>query len=414
MSLNGAFSEMFTSQKRSAASDNSFFGTFGNGIFSLGTSGALGMNPTKALKLSAFYNGVDQISNDIAKIPFAVYQKEGSNRISKSDHPAHIIIANEPNSLMTSFIFRKTMAISVLLKGNALAKINTNPSGKPVSTDFINWDRVKDIRIKNGELLYDVIGYSQPLLASEVLHFKNFSHNGIVGVSVITNAAQQLNLAIEVQEFSATNFQNKGVRQGVVESDKTITSGKTAIIAGIKAAFSEKDATRVAVLDEGMKWKAITITPQEAQIIEQSRFSIEDIARWLNIAPHKIKSLQQSTNNNIEQQSLDHVSDTIQPHITNFEQEYAKKMLLPTEIKSGYYVRGNMNVLLRSDIKSRGEYYGKAVNGGWMSRNEVRQLEDMNDGPELLNEYLTPVNTYTEKQIANNLIQPLKNGNQSK
>lgn len=414
MSLNGAFSEMFTSQKRSAASDNSYFGTFGNGIFSLGTAGTAGMNHTKALKLSAFYNGVDQISNDIAKIPFAVYQKEGSNRVSRSDHPAHNLIANEPNSLMTSFIFRKTMAISVLLRGNALAKINTNTNGKPISTDFINWDRVKDIRIKAGVLMYDVQGYSQPLLASEVLHFKNFTHNGIVGVSVITNAAQQLNLAIEVQEFSATNFQNKGVRQGVVETDKVITSGKEKIIAGIKAAFSEKDATRVAVLDEGMKWKAITITPQEAQIIEQSRFSIEDIARWLNIAPHKIKSLQQSTNNNIEQQSLDHVSDTIQPHITNFEQEYAKKLFMPSEIVNGYYVRGNMNVLLRADIKSRGEYYGKAVNGGWMSRNEVRHLEDLNDGPILLDEYLTPVNTYTEKQIANNLINPPKNGNQSK
>ena len=170
------------------------------------------MNHNKALKLSAFYNGVDQISNDIAKIPFAVYQKEGSNRVSRSDHPAHNLIANEPNSLMTSFIFRKTMAISVLLRGNALAKINTNTSGKPISTDFINWDRVKDIRIKDGVLMYDVLGYSQPLLANEVLHFKNFTHNGIVGVSVITNAAQQLNLAIDVQEFSATNFQNKGVR----------------------------------------------------------------------------------------------------------------------------------------------------------------------------------------------------------
>lgn len=410
MSLNGAFSEMFTSQKRSATSDNSYFGAFGNGIFSLGTAGTAGMNHTKALKLSAFYNGVDQISNDIAKIPFAVYQKEGSNRVSRSDHPAHNLIANEPNSLMTSFIFRKTMVISVLLRGNALAKINTNTSGKPVSTDFINWDRVKDIRIKEGVLMYDVQGYSQPLLAFEVLHFKNFTHNGIVGVSVITNAAQQLNLAIDVQEFSATNFQNKGVRQGVVETDKVITAGKEKIIAGIKSAFAEKDATRVAVLDEGMKWKAITITPQEAQIIEQSRFSIEDIARWLNIAPHKIKSLQQSTNNNIEQQSLDHVSDTIQPHITNFEQEYAKKLFLPSEIANGFYVRGNMNVLLRADIKSRGEYYGKAVNGGWMSRNEVRHLEDMNDGPELLDEYLTPVNTYTEKQVANNLIKPVPNG----
>ena len=401
MSLNGAFSEMFASQKRSVNTDNSYFSGFG-GIFSQGASGT-NMSASRALKLSAFYNGVDQISNDIAKIPFSIYQKDGKNRVSRSNHPAYNVIAIEPNSFMTSFVFRKTMAISFLIKGNALAKINSDKAGKPISTDFISWDKVDDIRVKNGELLYYVSGYKYPLLSSEVLHFKNLSHNGISGVGVITNAAQQLNLAIEVQEFSATNFENKGVRQGVVESDKTITTGKTAIIAGIKAAFSEKDATRVAVLDEGMKWKAITVTPQEAQIIEQARFSIEDIARWLNIAPHKIKSLQQSTNNNIEQQSLDHVSDTIQPHVTNWEQEYAKKLFLPSDIQEGYYVRGNMNVLLRADIKSRGEYYGKAVNGGWMNRNEVRQLEDMNVGPELLEEFLTPVNTFTESQIKNNL-----------
>ena len=401
MSLNGAFSEMFSSQKRSVNTDNSYFSGFG-GIFSQGTAGT-NMSANRALKLSAFYNGVDQISNDIAKIPFSIYQKDGKNRVSRSNHPAYNVIAIEPNSLMTSFVFRKTMAVSFLIKGNALAVINSDKAGKPMSTDFINWDRVEDIKLNKGVLLYYVSGYKYPLLSSEVLHFKNFSHNGISGVGVITNAAQQLNLAIEVQEFSATNFENKGVRQGVVETDKVVTNGKAAIVSSIKSAFSEKDATRVAVLDEGMKWKAITVTPQEAQIIEQARFSIEDIARWLNIAPHKIKSLQQSTNNNIEQQSLDHVSDTIQPHVTNWEQEYAKKLFLPLEIQQGYYVRGNMNVLLRSDIKSRGEYYGKAVNGGWMNRNEVRQLEDMNVGPDLLEEFLTPVNTFTESQIKNNL-----------
>lgn len=413
MSLNGAFSEMFASQKRSATSDKSYFGGFGN-IFSLGTGGAGGMKATTALKLSAVYNAVEQISNDIAKIPFSVYKKEGQNRTSQSNHPANKLISYEPNSLMTTFIFRKTVAVSLLLRGNALAKINTDAIGNPISTDFIEWEKVTDIRIKNGELIYIVKGYDQPLLASEVLHFKNLSHNGIVGVSIITYAAQQLNLAIEVQTFSATNFENKGVRQGVVETDKVVTTGKSAIVASIKAAFSEKDATRVAVLDEGMKWKAITVTPQEAQIIEQARFSIEDIARWFNIAPHKIKSLQQSTNNNIEQQSLDHVSDTIQPHITNFEQEYAKKLFTSKERASGYYVRGNINVLLRADIQSRGEFISKMVTIGAMSRNEARRNEDMNDGPEFLNEFLTPVNVFTEKQIENNLKQAVPNGNPSK
>lgn len=401
MSLNGAFSEMFSPEKRSVSSGGSYFGGFGN-FLSMGTGNA-GMNPNKALKLSAFYNGVDQISSDIAKIPFAVYQKDGKNRVSRSDHPAHNLVASSPNALMTSFVFRKTMAVSFLIKGNALAKINTNATGKPVSTDFINWDRVRDIRLKEGQLLYDVNGYSQPLLGSEVLHFKNFSHNGIVGFGVIAYAAMQLNLAIEVQAFSATNFENKGMRQGVVETDKVITQGKDKIIAGVKAAFSEKDATRVAVLDEGMKWKSITITPQEAQIIEQSRFNIEDIARWLNIAPHKIKSLQQSTNNNIEQQSLDHVSDTIQPHVTNWEQEYAMKLFTTSELQNGYFVRGNLNVLLRADIKSRSEFYSRMVLTGIYTRNEARAFEDMNLGPELLDEFLTPVNTFTEEQISNNL-----------
>lgn len=412
MSLNGAFSEMFTPQKRSATSNGSYLGGFG-GFFSLGNGTTAQINHKTSLTLTAVYNAVEQISNDIAKIPFSVNQKVNSNRESKPNHPANRLIAYAPNSLMTTFIFRKTMAISLLLRGNALAKINYDIQGNPIATDFINWDNVKDIRLKNGELIYDVLGYSEPLLSSEVLHFKNFSHNGIVGISCITYGAQQLGLAIEVQKYSATNFENKGVRQGVVETDKAIPNGKPAIQAAIQAAFAQKDATRVAVLDEGMKWKAITVTPQELQIIETGRFTIEEIARMFNIAPHKIKSLQQSTNNNIEQQTLDHASDTIQPYITNIEQEYAKKLFTTKELETGFYVRGNMNVLLRADIKSRAQWISSMIYCGVMTRNEARQYEDMNDGPEFLNEHLTPTNQFIEKQIQQNLNSD-KNGNTSK
>ena len=401
--LGSAFSGIFTpSNLRSNTSDGSYMGAFGS-FFSTGSGNLAKVNYKTSLTISAVYNAVDQISNDIAKIPFSVNQKVDNNRVSKPNHPAHKLISFAPNSLMTTFIFRKTMGISLLLRGNSLAKINYDKSGNPVSTDFINWDKVWDIRIKNGQLLYDVHGYVEPLLGSEVLHWKNFSHNGIVGVGAITYGAQQLGLAIEVQTYSATNFANKGVRQGVVETDKVISTGKPQIVAGIKAAFSEKDPTRVAVLDEGMKWKAITITPQELQIIETQKFTIEEIARFFNIAPHKIKSLQQSTNNNIEQQSLDHVSDTIQPLVTNIEQEYAKKLFTSEELALGYYVRGNLNVLLRADIKSRAQWITSMVYCGVMTRNEARQYEDMNDGPDMLDQHLTPTNEFIEKQIEQNL-----------
>lgn len=410
MSLSGAFSLMLGASKRSAATDASYFGGFG-GFFSLGNSGATShINYKKSLGLSAVYNAVEQISNDIAKIPFAVNCKKGNNRESQPNHPAHRLIAYEPNSLMTTFIFRKTMAISLLLRGNALAKIEYDAKGNPIETNYINWDHVTDIRIKNGELVYDVRGFDQPLLASEVLHFKNFSHNGIVGISCISYAAQQLNMAIEVQKYSATNFENKGVRQGVISTEKTVDKGKDKIIAGWKNAMGEKSPDRIVVLDDGFKFTPINITPQEAQIIETGRFNIEEIARMFNIAPHKIKSLQQSTNNNIEQQTLDHASDTIQPYITNIEQEYAKKLFTTKERENGFFVRGNMNVLLRADIKSRAQWISAMVYCGVMTRQEARQLEDMNDGPSFLEEHLTPTNEWTEKQIANN-INPPANGN---
>lgn len=403
MSLNGAFSEMFKpSTQRSATSDGSYMGGFG-GFFSMGGTDVKHINPKTALTVAAVYNAVDQISNDIAKIPFSVNQKIGSNRKSQPNHPAHRIVSYAPNALMTSFVFRKTMAISLLLRGNALAVKNYNSQGKIMSADYVDWTKVNNVRVVNGEILYDVQGFDRPLLASEVIHWKNFSHNGIVGVGAITYGAQQMGLAIDVQNFSSTNYTNKGVRQGVVETDKTISKGKAAIVAGIKAAFSEKDATRVAVLDEGMKWKPITITPQELQIIETQRFSIEEIARFFNIAPHKIKSLQQSTNNNIEQQSLDHVSDTIQPLITNIEQEFTRKLFTDKEIEAGYYIRGNINVLLRADIASRSQWITAMVYSGVMTRNEARQYEDMNDGPEFLNEHLTPTNQFIEEQIKQNL-----------
>jgi HK97 family phage portal protein len=407
-----AFSTVLSSNKRSASSERiSLF----DGFLALGATNTGARTSTSnyktSLKLAAVYNAVEQISNDIAKIPFGVFKNDNGNRIADTSHYAHLLLSSQPNPYMTPFIWKKTMMTSLLMRGNAISVMNSNAAGTPISLDYVDWGDVQDILKKDGVLLYKIKGYANMLLSSEVIHWKQFSHNGIVGVSVITYAAQQLNMAIEVQEFSATNFENKGIRQGVVETEKAITAAgaKTKIAAAIKSAFSEKDATRVAVLDEGMTWKAITITPQEAQIVEMSRFTIEDIARWFNIAPHKIKSLQQSTNNNIEQQSLDHISDTIMPYVNNAEQEFGMKLLTSTD-KLNRFIKGNMNVLLRSDIAARSNYYSKAINFGWMHRNEVRKLEDMNDGPEMLNEYLTPVNTYTEEQLAK-ILKENPNGN---
>ena len=369
-------------------------------------------NYRSSLKLSAVYNAVDQISSDVAKIPFTVSKKDtkSSSKTRQIQHPVDILLSLEPNKFMTSYIFKKTMMTSLLLRGNALAIIESTGTGNASQLTYINWDYVFDIKRNGDELLYYIMGYEKPFFASEVIHLKNMTHNGVVGVSVITYAANQMNMAIEIQNFSATNFEQKGVRSGVISTEKTLGSAtvnandvKKGIRQGWASAMQERSADRVVVLDEGMKFSPINITPQEAQIVEMSQFTIVDIARWFNIPPHKLKTLDKTNNNTIEQQSLDYSNDCIFPHVINFEQELSRKLLTTKEKNTNYYIIADMTVLIRADIKSKAEYYSKAVNFGWMSRKEVRDIEEMNPGPEMLSEYLTPVNAFTEQQMKSNL-----------
>jgi HK97 family phage portal protein len=388
-------------------------GSLFDGVFSFG-SGGVGAKTSpssykNSLKLSAVYNAVDQISNDLAKIPFFVYYKQDGNSVKDKSHYVHKLLNDRPNAHMTPFTWKKTMWTSALLRGNGLSVIKTDSRGIPVELVFVKWDDVTDVKKNGAEVLYYIKGYSKPLLASEVIHIKLFSLNGLVGISVISYAAQQMNIALELQDYTQTVLENKGARQGYITTDKTLQSKsgeespKKKVVAGWRNAMAEKSPDRVAVLDEGMQFHSIAITPQEAQIVELNQVTIEDIARWFNIALHKIKSLKQSTNNNIEQQSLDHVSDTIQPHCTNFEQELQFKLFTDADKVKEYFIRGNLNVLVRADMRTRIEYIGKAVYYGLMNRNEGRALEEMNAGPTLLDEYLTPTNTYTEKQLEANI-----------
>lgn len=399
--LDGAFS--FLGTKRSVQPGQSALFDF-NGFLSFGSSSAGVTQKSDSLKISAFYDAVNQISSDIARIPFKIYEKNGKDSIERPDHPAAKLL-KDPNPLITSYHSKKLTLVSMIVKGNALWRLVFDAMGYPVQKIWIDWDNVFDVRLSGDgqNLLYYIRGYEKPLLDTEVLHYKGMTLNGFVGISVVTYAAEQLGLTLKTQAFSIEAMSNKGVRQGVVETEKTVNpEGKKSIISGVQNAFSQKDATRVAVLDEGLKWKPITLSAQEIQLIEQQRFNIEDVARWLNIPLHKIKSMTAATNNNIEQQSQDYLGDTLAPWVTNIEEENAKK-LIPSFEKGIVYCKGKMEALLRADMKTRAQYYKDMIFSGVMNRNEVRSKEEMNPGPELLNEYLTPTNMYTEKQLENNI-----------
>lgn len=375
----GFLGRLFKTSDSSISSDISFMGSPVGGTIATASS---------ALTLSAFYNAVDQISNDIAKLPKSVFKKDGNSRERYADHPLNYLIATEPSSLMTAFDFWKAIVVQVILKGNCYVRIYRNSFGVEEKLIIQEGYNV-DVKRVNDELFYVIEG--EVFLSSDILHFKAFSIDGIMGVSVIKWAAYNLGVNLDAQKYASTIYNDRGIGYGVIESDKQVQNdAKKLISEGFTKKMAEKNKFKVPVLDEGLKYKSISVTPEEAQFLETNKYSVTEIARWLNIAPHKLKDLTNANYSNIQAQSIEHVQDSLLPWTTRIEQELNRKVFARESAES-LYVKFNEKVLLRGDLEARQRFYSAMVYAGIMTRNEVRALEDLNP-LEGLDEPLTPVN----------------------
>lgn len=342
-----------------------------------------------SLTLSAFFNGVDQLSTDIAKMPKAIYRKTDRVREKLHTHPANYLIATAPNEIMTAFDFWRVIVLLMLLKGEAFVKIYRNATtGEEEFFEILDNEKV-DVKKTGHKLTYAVDG--EQINSADILHFKFFTLNGIRGISVISFAAANLGVQLDAHNYGAEMYSKRGMGYGVIESDSEVKNeNKEKIVSGFKARMNEPGAFRVAALDFGLKYKSIGITPAEAQFLETGRFSIEDIARWLNMPVHKLKSLTNANFNTLEQQNMQYVVDCLMGWTANIEAELNRK-LFPKNHPTDDYVKFNEKVFLRGDLKSQAEFYTKMVYAGIYDRNEVRALEDLNPR-EGLDEILTPVN----------------------
>lgn len=357
-----------------------------------------------AFTLSAFYNGVEQLSNDIAKLPKAVKRKNGANREDYSEHPVNYLISNEPNSMMTAFDFWKLVVVKMIIKGNAYVEIIHNAvTGRNESLIHLDCQHGGHVNVfeLNNKLYYTYKGREIP--SENMLHYKAFSFDGKIGVSVITFAAKQLGISIDAQNYQSTVYKDRGIGYGVIESDSDVNpTNKKAIEDGFSSKMASQNKFKVPMLDGGMKYKSISISPAEAQFMESNKNGVIEVCRWLNIAPHKLKVLDNSNFSNIQHQSIEHVQDSLLPWILRLEQETARKVFTDAEKKFAY-IKFNEKVLLRGDMEARKNFYTSLVYAGVMTRNEARALEDMNpvDG---LDEILQPVNMQA-LSMANELLQ---------
>ena len=375
-----------------------FFNFLGGATTKNGTA----VSSSSAKTLSAFYNGITILCNDYAKLPKFVIKKEGDTRNKDTSHPLNKLIDQRPSPLMSAFNYDSIMMQCAILKGNAYSEIIRNPSGKVIRREYINEvDTPVTVKKFDGKLYYEFD--NKILEAKDIEHVIGFTENGITGVGVVAYAAKSLGVALSSQEFAEEYYASKGIGMAVVTSSKEIKDdAKIRYGDAIQARLNSSANYKVSVIDEAGSFQHIKLTPQESMFLETNKLAVQEVARWLNIPPHKLKDTENSNYSNMESQNIDHVSNSLLPWSVKFRQEQNYKLFTDAEKKSGYQIKHNTNSLLEADKKTQAAFLSTMIYAGVYTRNEVRNLFDLNE-LEGLSDPLTAVNMHTKEQIDANL-----------
>ena len=369
-------------QDRTAGSGYSFF-------MGSSTSGKQ-VTERSAMQMTAVYACVRILAEAIAGLPVHLYRyTENGGKEKAIDHPLYTILHDEPNPEMSSFVFRETLMTHLLLWGNAYAQIIRNGKGEVVALYPLMPNKMTVDRDEHGQLYYsyqrsndEAIPESGKVILkpSDVLHIPGLGFDGLVGYSPIAMAKNAIGMAIACEEYGAKFYANGASPGGVLEHPGTIKDPQKVREAWQSQFGGSQNSGKVAVLEEGMKYTPISISPNEAQFLETRKFQINEIARIFRVPPHMVGDLEKSSFSNIEQMSLEFVKYTLDPWVIRWEQALTRTLLSPDE-KATYFIKYNVEGLLRGDYQSRMNGYATARQNGWMSANDIRELENLDRIP---------------------------------
>ena len=356
------------------------------------TSAGKPVNEHTAMQMTAVYSCVRILAETVAGLPLHVYRYTDNGGKEKHwQHPLYRLLHDDPNLEMTSFAFRETLMSHLLLWGNAYAQIIRNARGEVVALYPLMPNKITVDRDNSGRLFYlyrrnpeDFSSQGKPsevyLQPSDVLHIPGLGFDGLVGYSPIAMAKNAVGLAIATEEYGAKFFANGAAPGGVLEHPGVIKDPQKVKDSWNTVYQGSGNAHKVAVLEEGMKYQPIGISPEQAQFLETRKFQINEIARIFRVPPHMLADLEKSSFSNIEQQSLEFVKYTLDPWVVRWEQAMCRTLLTESE-KSKVFIKFNVDGLLRGDYVSRMNGYAIARQNGWMSANDIRELENLDRIP---------------------------------
>ena len=361
-------------------------------LFGRTTSGKP-VNERTAMQTTAVYACVRILAEAVASLPLHVYeyQDDGGKKLVH-DHPLYYLLHDEPNPEMTSFVFRETLMSHLLIWGNAYAQIIRDGTGRVLGLYPLLPDKMDVQRDDRGNIYYVYSRNSDEnpmfkeygdirLKAEDVLHIPGLGFDGLIGYSPIAMAKNAVGMTLACEEYGASFFANGANPGGVLEHPGVLKDPSKVRESWNSVYRGVNNAHKIAVLEEGMKYQQIGIPPEEAQFLETRKFQINEIARLYRIPPHMVGDLDKSSFSNIEQQSLEFVKYTLDPWVIRWEQSLQRSLLLPSE-KGKYFIKLNVDGLLRGDYQSRMNGYAVGRQNGWFSANDIREMENMNPIPD--------------------------------
>lgn len=335
----------------------------------------------KSMLLSTVYRCVEVISDSVAQLPLEPYRMDSQGyKIKFTSHPTYKLLNKEPNPRMTRFDFIKVMIVSTLLKGNGYAFIERDDKGNAQGLHFIPAELVTIIRPKN---LKESVSYSIAGLGAvescNMIHIKNFSYDGIEGVSTLRHARNTLGLALDSDAHAAGFFKGGANLAGILKSTTNLTATqKNDLKRSWQMAFSPATGTPngVAVLEGNLTFEPITVNPTDAQLLETRQFNVVDICRFFGVSPVKAFDLTKSSYSTVEATNLSFLTETLSPLLEKIELEFERKLYKPSE-KDSIDVRFDTATLLRADKQSLANYYQTLFNIGVVSPNDIRKQLDL-------------------------------------
>ena len=340
-----------------------------------------------ALRYSPWWRGINLVSRDVGKLPFVVYKNVGGGKERDKKHPAYSLMRYRVNNeLMSAFIWKQTMQSHAMSYGNGYSWIKRSGDARPQELIILNPFDVIPFR-ENGRLWYAIRVNGEWIRENpaNIFHIKGLSPDGLVGYPVYSKAREAIGEGSAAQKYGSVFFRNAARPSVVIEVPASMSDDAqiTLLKQWERMHTGLESAHRTAILTQGAKVNPFSTNAQDAQLLELREFSLVDIANYIGVPVHKVGGKGRTAYASLEQENQAYLDESLDPWLVCWEAEAREKLLTEQEKRDDTHtIEFVRQALVRADMVTRYNAYNIAIRGGWMNRDGVLNLENMNPMPD--------------------------------